>query len=53
MRRTLLASLDMAAKEAEDEALGITSADVQLVLAIGEEHLPASVKRPRRVFRRT
>jgi mitofusin len=40
----------MAVKEAEDEARGITSAGVQQVLAIGEEHLPAGVERSRRVF---
>ena len=53
MRRTLFASLDMAAKEAEEEARGIISAGVQHFLAIGEEHLPAGVKCPHRVFRRT
>ena len=50
VRRALLASLDMAVKEAEDEARGITSAGVQQVFAIGEEHLPAGVERSRRVF---
>ena len=53
MRGTLFASLDMAAKEAEEEARGIISAGVQHFLAIGEEHLPAGVRRPHRVFRRT
>ena len=52
MRGTLFASFDMAAKEAE-EARGIISAGVQHFLAIGEEHLPAGVERPHRVFRRT
>lgn len=50
VRRTFLASLDMAVKNAEDEARIITSANVQKVFAIGEDHLPAGVKRSHRVF---
>jgi mitofusin 2 len=50
VRRALLASLDMAVKDAEDEARIIATAGVQQVLAIGEEHLPAGVERSRRVF---
>lgn len=50
VRRALLASLDMAVKDAEDEARVIATAGVQQVLAIGEDHLPAGVERSRRVF---
>jgi mitofusin len=50
VRRALLASLDMAVKDAEDEARGIAIVGVKQVLAVGEEHLPAGVERSRRVF---
>ena len=50
VRRALLASLDMAVKDAEDEARAITKEGVEQVLAIGGEHLPAGVERSRRVF---
>jgi mitofusin 2 len=50
VRRALLASLDMAVKDAEDGARIIATVGVQQVLAIGEEHLPAGVERSRRVF---
>ncbi|KAI0265542.1 hypothetical protein BC834DRAFT_877390 [Gloeopeniophorella convolvens] len=50
VRRTLLASLDVAVKMAEDEARVATSVGVQQVRALGEDHLPANVERSRRVF---
>jgi mitofusin len=50
VRRALLASLDMAVKDAEDESRNIATVSVRQVLAIGEEHLPAGVERSRRVF---
>lgn len=50
VRRALLASLDMAVKDAENEARIIATAGVRQVLAIGEDHLPAGVERSRRVF---
>ena len=50
LRKALLTSLDVAVKQAEDEARVITSAGVQQVLTLGEEYLPAGVERSRRVF---
>lgn len=50
VRKALLTSLDVAVKQAEDEARVITTAGVQQVLALGEEYLPAGVERSRRVF---
>ncbi|KAJ7767438.1 transmembrane GTPase fzo1 [Mycena maculata] len=50
VRRTLLASLDLAVKDAEDEARGITSDGVAQIRNLGEEHLPIGVERSRRVF---
>ena len=50
VRNALLTILDVAVKQAEDGARVITTAGVQHVLALGEEHLPASVERSRRVF---
>ncbi|KAJ7504535.1 hypothetical protein B0H11DRAFT_1905737 [Mycena galericulata] len=50
VRRTLLASLDLAVKAAEDEARGITSSGVAEIRNLGEEHLPIGVERSRRVF---
>ncbi|KAF8269393.1 transmembrane GTPase fzo1 [Lactarius quietus] len=50
VRKTLITSLDMAVKLAEDEARVITSAGVQEVLTLGDEYLPKGVERSRRVF---
>jgi len=50
VRKALLTSLDLAVKQAEDEARIITTAGVQQVLTLGQEHLPAGVERSRRVF---
>ncbi|KIY46708.1 hypothetical protein FISHEDRAFT_46795 [Fistulina hepatica ATCC 64428] len=50
VRKTLLASLDMAVKFAEDEARVIATEGVQNVKDFGEEHLPEGVERSRRVF---
>ncbi|KAJ7043458.1 hypothetical protein C8F04DRAFT_943858 [Mycena alexandri] len=50
VRRTLLESLDMSVKLAENEARTITSAGVAQIKDLGEEHLPAGVERSRRIF---
>ncbi|KZT11784.1 uncharacterized protein LAESUDRAFT_808763 [Laetiporus sulphureus 93-53] len=50
VRRTLLASLDIAVKMAEDEARVTTTTSVNRVSRLGDEHLPEGVERPRRVF---
>ncbi|KAK7030768.1 transmembrane GTPase [Favolaschia claudopus] len=50
VRRTLLDSLDLSVKLAEDEARGITSSGVARIKDLGEEHLPAGVERSRRIF---
>ncbi|TCD65823.1 mitofusin [Steccherinum ochraceum] len=50
VRRALLASLDMAVEFAQDEARITTTAGVNRVTALGEEHLPEGVERSRRVF---
>ena len=50
VRRALLASLDMAVKDAEDMSREIATVGVEKVFAIGEEHLPAGVERSHRVF---
>ncbi|KAJ7115808.1 hypothetical protein C8R44DRAFT_832675 [Mycena epipterygia] len=50
VRRTLLESLDLSVKMAEDEARTITSAGVTQIKDLGEEHLPAGVERSRRIF---
>ena len=50
MRNALLTSLDVAVKQAKDEVHVIMTAGVQQVLALGEEHLPAGIKRSRRIF---
>nr|GAT42991.1 transmembrane GTPase [Mycena chlorophos] len=50
VRRTLLESLDLAVKLAEDEARIITSDGVVQIKDLGEEHLPAGVERSRRIF---
>ncbi|KAJ7155566.1 P-loop containing nucleoside triphosphate hydrolase protein [Mycena crocata] len=50
VRRTLLESLDLSVKMAEDEARTTTSAGVAQIKDLGEEHLPAGVERSRRIF---
>ncbi|KAJ7180500.1 transmembrane GTPase fzo1 [Mycena filopes] len=50
VRRTLLESLDLSVKLAEDEARTITTAGVAQIKDLGEEHLPAGVERSRRIF---
>ncbi|KAJ6581350.1 hypothetical protein B0H19DRAFT_1251582 [Mycena capillaripes] len=50
VRRTLLESLDLSVKMAEDEARKVTSAGVAQIKDLGEEHLPAGVERSRRIF---
>ncbi|KAJ7695168.1 hypothetical protein B0H17DRAFT_930955 [Mycena rosella] len=50
VRRTLLESLDLSVKMAEDEARTVTSAGVAQIKDLGEEHLPAGVERSRRIF---
>ena len=50
VRKTLLASLDLAVVLAEDEARLITSTGVKEVSQLGDEHLPEGVERSRRVF---
>ncbi|KZT69580.1 hypothetical protein DAEQUDRAFT_726562 [Daedalea quercina L-15889] len=50
VKRTLLASLDLAVKIAEDEARVTTSNSVNKISRLGDEHLPEGIERPRRVF---
>ncbi|CAL1713599.1 unnamed protein product [Somion occarium] len=50
VRKTLLTSVDIAVKLAEDEARKITSTGVDKVFQLGEDHLPEGVERSRRVF---
>jgi mitofusin len=50
VRKTLLESLDLSVKMAEDEARLITSQGVAQIKDLGEEHLPAGVERSRRIF---
>ncbi|KAJ7050472.1 hypothetical protein C8F01DRAFT_1067661 [Mycena amicta] len=50
VRRTLLESLDLAVKLAEDEARTVTTEGVVRIKDLGEEHLPAGVERSRRIF---
>ncbi|KAJ6621327.1 hypothetical protein B0H10DRAFT_1790275 [Mycena sp. CBHHK59/15] len=50
VRKTLLESLDLSVKMAEDEARTITSEGVVHIKDLGEEHLPAGVERSRRIF---
>ncbi|PCH40442.1 hypothetical protein WOLCODRAFT_162358 [Wolfiporia cocos MD-104 SS10] len=50
VRRSLLASLDIAVKIAEDEARVTTTNAVNKISRLGDEHLPEGVERPRRVF---
>ncbi|KIM91371.1 hypothetical protein PILCRDRAFT_810643 [Piloderma croceum F 1598] len=50
VRKALLASLDKAVVIAEDEARVTTTAGVNQVSRLADEHLPAGVERSRRVF---
>ena len=50
VRRTMLSSLDLAVKLAEDDARVTTSGGVHRIGQIGEEHLPEDVAKPKRVF---
>ncbi|KAL4249819.1 Mitofusin family protein [Abortiporus biennis] len=50
VRRALLTSIDLAVKLAEDEARETTSAGVNKIVQLGDEHLPEGVERSRRVF---
>ncbi|EIW81095.1 hypothetical protein CONPUDRAFT_72913 [Coniophora puteana RWD-64-598 SS2] len=50
VKKTLLASIDLAVKLAEDEARMTTSRGVKDIVQIGDEHLPEGVERSRRVF---
>lgn len=49
-RRALLASIDLAVNQAEDDARKLTSGGVEKIRELGEEHLPAGVERSKRVF---
>lgn len=50
VRRTLLASIDIAVKLAEEETRVITTKGVDKISQLGEEYLPEGVERSRRVF---
>ena len=50
VRRTMLSSLDLAVKLAEDDARVTTSGGVHRIGQIGEEHLPEDVAKSKRVF---
>ena len=50
VRRTLLSSLDVAVKLAEDEARVVTTEAVNKISQLGDKHLPEGVERSRRVF---
>ncbi|KAF8523671.1 hypothetical protein JB92DRAFT_2883804 [Gautieria morchelliformis] len=50
VRRTLLTSLDMAVKLAQDEARVTTSSAIEQIATLGEKHLPEGVERSKRVF---
>ncbi|KAF8527015.1 hypothetical protein BU17DRAFT_82549 [Hysterangium stoloniferum] len=50
VRRTLLESLDMAVKLAQDEARIITSSGIDEITSLGEKHLPRDVERSKMVF---
>lgn len=50
VRRALLASLDQAVVLSENEARVVTTAGVNKIKDLGEEHLPEGVERSRRVF---
>lgn len=50
VRSTLVQSLDLAVKLAEDDARVATSAGVKAIAELGEVHLPEGVERSKRVF---
>ncbi|KAJ3480993.1 hypothetical protein NLI96_g7974 [Meripilus lineatus] len=50
VRKTLLASIDIAVKLAEEEARVTTSGGVDKIANLGDEYLPEGVERSRRVF---
>ena len=50
VRRTFLASLDMAVKYAQDEARVTTISGIEQIASLGEKHLPEGVERSKRVF---
>ncbi|KAJ3475522.1 hypothetical protein NLI96_g11785 [Meripilus lineatus] len=50
VRKTLLASIDIAVKLAEEEARVTTSGGVDKIADLGDEYLPEGVERSRRVF---
>jgi mitofusin 2 len=50
VRRTLLASIDMAVRLAQDEARVTTSSAIAHIATLGEKHLPEGVERSKRVF---
>ena len=50
IRHRMLLSLDLAVKLTENDARVITSAGVNRIGQIGEEHLPEDVSKPKRVF---
>jgi mitofusin len=50
VRKALLASLDAAVKQAEDEARVITASGVSRIRALEEDYLPEGAERNRRVF---
>ena len=50
VRKTLLASIDIAVKLAEDEARKTATGGVDKVFKLGDEYLPEGVERSRRVF---
>ncbi|KAJ3476663.1 hypothetical protein NLI96_g11008 [Meripilus lineatus] len=50
VRKTLLASIDIAVKLAEEEARITTSGGVDKIANLGDEYLPEGVERSRRVF---
>lgn len=50
VRRTLLASIDIAVKIAEEEARDTTTDGVDKITQLGDEHLPEGIERSRRIF---
>lgn len=50
VRKALLASLDMAVRDVENDARHITAETVKHITEIGEKHLPTDVEKCKRVF---
>lgn len=50
VRKALLASLDLAVRDVENEARLVTTDAVKKITDIGEKHLPADVEKCKRVF---